>query len=120
MTEQVETNFKEPKLDDNPAYLRDVRGLPCCICDAFGEEQKSRTSAHHPIHDRHSWAKRPDITAIPLCDGHHQGTFDTSKLAIHRAPEQWRVRYGADTDYIAPTQDRLCVDRYIISEAEEG
>ena len=120
MTEQVETNFKEPKPDDNPAYLRDVRVEPCCICEAFGEVQMSPTTAHHPIHDRQSGAKRPDITAIPLCDGHHQGTFDTSKLAIHRAPEQWRDRYGADTDYITPTQDRLCVDRYLISEAEEG
>ncbi len=99
--------FKKPKAAKDPDYLARVRQRPCCICEAFGEEQLSPTTAHHPIHDRHSGAKRPDSTAIPVCDGHHQGTFDTSKLAIHRAPEQWREKYGPDTDYIAPTQDRL-------------
>lgn len=103
----VQPNFKAPKEKKDPAYLARVRSLPCCICDAFGEAQKSPTTAHHPIHDRHSTAKRPDRTAIPLCDGHHQGTFDTSKLSLHRAPSEWRDRYGPDTDYIEVTQDKL-------------
>jgi len=51
----------------------------------------------------------PDIMAVPLCEGHHQGLFDTSKLALHRAPSEWRNKYGPDTDWIAPTQDRLGV-----------
>lgn len=99
--------FKQPKAAKDPAYLARVRELPCCICEAFGEVQTSPTTAHHPIHGRYSGRKRPDREAICLCDGHHQGTFDTSKLAIHRAPEQWREAYGPDTDYIATTQDRL-------------
>lgn len=100
-------NFKQPKADKNPAYLARVRELPCCICEAFGMLQLSPTTAHHPIHGRYSAAKRPDCTALPLCDGHHQGTFDTSKVAIHRRPSYWRELYGPDTDYIAPTQDKL-------------
>lgn len=98
---------KQGHAPKNPAYLAAVRELPCCICVAFGMVQISPSTAHHPIHGRYSTRKTPDESAIPVCDGHHQGTFDTSKLAIHRAPEQWREEYGPDTDYILPTQDKL-------------
>ncbi len=99
--------LKQPPAKPRPLYLAAVRQLPCCICEAWGLPQLSRTYAHHPIHDRHSQARRPDETAIPLCEGHHQGLIDGSKLAIHRAPQAWREEYGPDTNWIAPTQDRL-------------
>lgn len=99
--------FKQPKAKPNPKYLKAVRQLPCVICQSFGEIQKSPTTAHHPIHGRFGNHKRPDDTAIPLCDGHHQGTFDTSKTAVHREPEKWQRKYGYDTDYISVTQDVL-------------
>lgn len=89
------------------AYMRAVRELPCVICDAFGEPQLSPTAAHHPIHGRYSARKAPDLTCIPLCEGHHQGLLDTSKLALHQRPSEWRRTYGPDADYIAVTQDRL-------------
>lgn len=98
---------KSPKAKPNPAYLAKVRELPCVICEAFGEQQTSPTAPHHPIHDRFSTRKVPDEQAIPLCEGHHQGLRDTSKLALHQAPSQWRRLYGADHEYIAVTQDRL-------------
>ena len=98
---------KGERQEKNPGYLARVRALPCCICEAFGEPQLSPTTAHHPIMGRYGTRKRPDSTAIPLCDGHHQGTFDTSKVAVHRELERWRGLYGEDTDYIFPTQDRL-------------
>ena len=100
-------NQKAPKAQKDPAYLRAVRCLPCVICDAFGERQTSRTTAHHWIMGRGSTRKTPDRQAIPLCDGHHQGTFDTSKTAIHREPKAWRKAYGQDRDYIAVTQDKI-------------
>lgn len=103
-------NFKPEKLAKNPGYLARVRGRPCCICDAFGEQQLSPTAAHHPIHGRYSTRKRPDITAIPLCEGHHQGLLDTSKVAVHLRPDEWREIYGEDTDWIAPTQDALGIE----------
>lgn len=99
--------LKSPKSKPNPKYLAKVRELPCVICEAFGEPQQSSTSAHHPIHDRFSTRKVPDEQAIPLCEGHHQGLRDTSKLALHQAPSRWRRKYGPDHDYIAITQDRL-------------
>ena len=71
----------------------------CIICETFNMEQKSRTQVHHVIHDRHSTRRTPDQCAIPLCEGHHLGMLDTSKIAIHREPFLWRKEYGADYDY---------------------
>lgn len=91
----------------NAAYLTAVHDYPCCICEAFGEAQTTPTEAHHVICGRYSFKKTPDIMAIPLCDGHHQGMFDTSKTAIHRGKETWVAKYGLDTDYVAAMQDKL-------------
>jgi len=99
--------LKQPKAAKSPAYLAKVRALPCIICTEFGEPQLSPTTAHHPIMDRHSTAKRPDSTALPLCDGHHQGLWDTSKIAVHREPEKWRETYGADHEWIERVQDMI-------------
>lgn len=103
----MNANFKPAKAKPNPAYLARVRELPCCICEAFGEMQASPTTAHHVICGRYGTRKTPDEMAIPLCDGHHQGDFDKTKLAIHRDRAEWVQRYGPDTDFIATTQDRL-------------
>lgn len=99
--------LKTPKPKPDPWYLAEVRRLPCCICLAYGEQQLSATTAHHPICDRHSLERVPDREAIPLCDGHHQGTFDTSKIAIHKERAEWVVKYGSDREYIAQTQDMI-------------
>ncbi len=100
---------KQPKEGRDPAYLVRVRELPCCICEGFGERQASPTQAHHPIHGRGSTRKVPDRMAIPICEGHHLGDFDTSKIALHRDPDMWKEAYGLDHEYIAATQDRLGV-----------
>lgn len=99
--------LKQPRAKGRPDYLAAVRELPCVICRAFGEPQLSPTTVHHPICGRYSQRKRPDVAAIPLCDGHHQGQWDKSKLAIHQNKSAWVAAYGPDTDYIAITQDRL-------------
>jgi hypothetical protein len=81
-------------------HLTRVREMPCCVCQKFGEVQYSPTTAHHPIHDRFSTKKADDSQAIPLCEGHHQGLWDKSKLAIHDNKKAWREKYGADWSYI--------------------
>lgn len=101
--------LKQPKAKPDPAYLARVRELPCCVCDAFGELQQSATAAHHPIHGRFSQHRVPDQMAIPLCEGHHQGLRDKSKVALHSHPTEWKRLYGADHEYIAATQDKLGV-----------
>ena len=99
--------LKADKAAPDPAYLAKVRELPCCICEAFGEYQASPTTAHHPIHGRFSQRKVPDRMAIPLCDGHHQGNFDRSKIAVHAEPTKWKRLYGEDHLFTAATQDRI-------------
>lgn len=101
--------LRNQKPRPDPAYLARVHELPCCICEAFGEVQTSPTQAHHPIHGRFGSRRVPDRMAIPVCEGHHQGLVDTTKIALHREPERWRSLYGEDHDYIAATQDRLGV-----------
>jgi hypothetical protein len=89
----------------DPDYLAALHMLPCCICQAFGVTQLSPTQAHHTIHGRYSNRKTPDREAIPLCEGHHQGLRDTSKVALHQQPDFWKDCFGLDTDYIAGTQE---------------
>lgn len=91
----------------DPAHLARVRELPCCVCEAYGEIQQSPTAAHHVFHGRNGSAKTPDREAIPLCEGHHQGAFDRSKIAIHRQKDAWLRKYGPDYSYTAATLDRL-------------
>ena len=100
--------LKQPRTANNPAYLAAVRGLPCIICREFGMTQRSRTEAHHVFHDRFEQRKTPDEMAIPLCTDHHRGDgFDPSKLAVHKAKDEWRLHYGADYDWTPRTQDAL-------------
>lgn len=109
------TGQKKARPMPRPDYLAAVRALPCAVCEAFGEPQQSPTEAHHPIHDRHSQRKRPDTEAIPLCGGHHQGSFDRSKVALHEAPVLWREMYGADHEYTKKTQAML---KHLLSGGE--
>lgn len=89
--------FKTKKKDTK--YLDYIRSLPCIVCKEHHEPQNSVTTAHHPIHDRFSSRKTSDRDAIPLCEGHHQGLWDLSKIAIHKEPQLWRIKYGSDYSY---------------------
>lgn len=91
----------------DPARLAAVAAMPCVICFEWGMRQTSPTQVHHCIHDRHGTEKAPDSMTIPLCEGHHQGDFDTSKIALHREPDAWREAYGKDKDWISWTEERL-------------
>jgi len=98
----------QAKVSD-PEHLARVAQLPCCICEAFGERQRSATQVHHVFHGRYDTERAPDRMTIPLCEGHHLGMFDTSKLAIHRAKAAWAASYGEDHTWVAPTLDKLGV-----------
>lgn len=100
---------KPNKAIKDPDYIARVRGLPCIVCESFGEAQNSPTQAHHCIHGRYGTLRTSDRCCIPLCEGHHQGDFDTSKIALHREPDMWKEAYGQDFEYIAVIQDRLGV-----------
>lgn len=91
--------LKADKKKKNKKYLEQIRELPCCVCQRFGENQQSPTTAHHPIHERFGTEKVSDEEAIPLCEGHHQGLWDQSKIALHKEPKLWRETYGPDYSY---------------------
>ena len=92
-------NFKKPKPIKNKNFLNEIRQRNCIICQTFHEPQISPTTAHHVFHDRFSGEKTSDLDAIPLCEGHHQGLWDNSKIAIHKDKHGWREKYGADYTY---------------------
>lgn len=99
--------IKEPRPAKDAKHLARIRDLPCVICWAHGMPQNSPTTAHHPRCGLFARMKAPDGDAIPLCDGHHQGDFDTTKIAFHRDRTLWVETYGPDTDWIAVTADML-------------
>lgn len=80
---------------------------PCIVCYVERSEQLSRTTVHHLIHGRYGTLKNEDRKTIGLCDGHHQGNFDTSKIALHREPDRWKQRYGEDHEWMAVQNDLL-------------
>lgn len=76
-----------------------VANLPCAICYEYDMKQHSRTQVHHFIHGRYSKARETAQNSMPLCEGHHQGLRDSSKIALHREPDEWKQRYGRDYDW---------------------
>jgi hypothetical protein len=96
----------EPQAKD-PAHLAKVAAMPCVICNQWDMEQLSKTQVHHCIHGRHGTRKVPDSMTIPLCEGHHQGLLDTSKIALHREPSKWKARYGSDILWLVWVENQL-------------
>ena len=100
-------NQKAPKEPRDPARLAAVADEPCGICHEFGMQQISRTQVHHCIHGRYGTNRAPDRMTISLCEGHHQGLLDTSKIALHQEPNKWREQYGPDTDWLSWVDERI-------------
>lgn len=94
----------EPK---DSKRLAAVAALPCVICHEWWLPQNSPTKVHHCIHGRYSRRRAPDSMTIPLCEGHHQGLLDTTKIALHREPARWRELYGPDTDWLSWVEERI-------------
>lgn len=81
-------------------HMARVAALPCVICAEWTMPQLSSTQVHHVIHGRGGNRRVPDTMTLPLCEGHHQGDFDTSKVALHREPDEWKRLYGPDVEWL--------------------
>lgn len=102
---------KPEKRVSDADWMGRVAALPCVICVEFDERQTTPTTVHHVCHDRWGTRKASDRMTIPLCDGHHQGQRDTTKLAIHRSKAEWREMYGPDHSWLGWVEVQLGEDR---------
>ena len=84
-----------------------VHNTPCMVCHKHKMVQKSRTAEHHWIMGRYSGNRSPDEETLPVCEGHHQGFRDTSKIAIHKDPAKWEAEYGRDKDWLEYANDLI-------------
>ena len=89
------------------ARTRKIHNTPCVICHKYGMEQLSRTTEHHWIHGRFMQRKTANNETLPICDGHHQGSFDDSKIALHQEPKKWQEEYGRDKDWLDYANDLI-------------
>lgn len=106
LTERPVTQ-KPEKAKRNPDHMARVASLPCVICHEWNLPQTTPTQVHHVIHGRYGNRRVPDEMTIPLCEGHHQGDFDKTKVALHREPAKWKRLYGNDFDWINWVEARL-------------
>lgn len=98
---------KKPATPAERQHMNACHKVPCVICNHYGFVQNSATTAHHWIMGRGQQRKTPNSETIALCDGHHQGDWDTSKVAVHREPKLWRKLYGRDKDWLDKTKELI-------------
>ncbi len=85
----------------DPAYLKFIRSLPCCVCIlpwrlegsgvSYSNIQKTRTEAAHTGR-RGISQKSDDRTCIPLCAEHHR----EGRGAIHRVGNNFWTLHNID------------------------
>jgi hypothetical protein len=98
---------QKTKAKKDAKRLAAVAAMPCVICHEYGLPQRSQTQVHHCIHGRHSQRRAPDSMTLPLCEGHHTGLMDTTKIALHREPLKWQTLYGQDVDWLNWVEARM-------------
>jgi hypothetical protein len=81
-------------------HLNKVARLGCYCCRVDGDGEVP-AMIHHIREGKGMGQRASHFETIPLCEGHHQGNFDTSKLAFHRSPKKWRERYGRESEIVA-------------------
>jgi hypothetical protein len=93
------------------AHLNEVAELGCIACEMDGHPG-TPAAIHHPRRDENgngigASVRAPHEEGIPLCEGHHQGEVDTTKIAIHKEPTRFIARYGTEKDLVAKVRERL-------------
>ena len=93
------------------ARLGAVAALGCIACEKDGYPG-TPACVHHlrtrPDGQRYGTGLRaPHSRTIPLCEGHHQGMLDTTKLAFHKNPKAFEARYGSELQLLEETNARL-------------
>lgn len=81
-------------------HLKKVARLGCYCCRVdYGVETPAMI--HHIREGMGMGQRASHFQTIGLCEGHHQGNFDTTKLAFHCSPKKWREKYGRESEIVA-------------------
>jgi hypothetical protein len=84
----------------------------CCLACEMDGHPDTPAAIHHPRHDEHglnygTGGRAPHERGFPLCEGHHQGDFDTTKVAIHRNPIEFEAHYGTEESLVLLAEAKL-------------
>lgn len=84
---------------EEKAHVARVAEMDCKACIKDGVPP-APTCIHH-IRSGYGTAQRAsNYEVLPLCEGHHQGLLDATKLAFHQAPRTWQLRYGTEIELL--------------------
>jgi len=102
---------KRPATKAEKEYMNRVTALGCVACEIDGNFD-TPCGIHHPRHGEDgqnvgTGGRSEHTRGIGLCEGHHQGLLDTTKIAIHRDPEGFTARYGTEEELVALTHFKL-------------
>lgn len=102
-----------PTTPAEAVYKNRVVKLGCWCCRKDGVRQVGPTKLHHIRAGYGGSQRASNWEVIPLCEGHHQGMLapvDKTKLAFHKAPRTWQLRYGAEEEILEATWKALGMD----------
>ncbi len=92
--------MKRPATKAEKLHLSKVAALGCICCAIDGRGWRP-ANIHH-IREGYGMGQRaPHMETLPLCEGHHQGLRDCSKVAFHKSPIVWREWYGEERQLVA-------------------
>ena len=109
----------------NPGYLRWIRTLPCSVCRTTRSVEAAHTGPHG------LGQKSSDLSAIPLCAGHHRTGDDSyHKLGPRRFAEVHQVNLQAIVARLSAKQvirvesgafvGRFGEEEYALGKTEDG
>jgi hypothetical protein len=97
------------------AHLGATAALGCIAC-FMDTGQFVACNVHHLRAGLGRSQRASHFEVLPLCEGHHQGNIDTSKVAFHRAPKTFELRYGTEVQLLQTVYKLLGKDFESIPE----
>lgn len=94
-----------PATKSEKEFMARVRRLGCLAC-RHDTGQWVAPALHH-IRQDYGKKRASNWEVLPLCEGHHQGLLDGTKLAFHRASRTWCARYGTEVQLLQVVYEAL-------------
>ena len=100
---------RPPATPAERAHMQQVRAMDCWCCEIDGTPPDP-TNLHHPKEGLGGSQRASHWEVLPICEGHHQGMKKLGKLAYHKAPRTWKLRYGNEIWILRRVYERLGLD----------